>query len=251
MRKLIVTCQCGQRMQVPQSAFGKVGMCPTCGHTLRINNQNTSRPGGAAVGGAGRPFERSRMMDTSEQDKRRYGEAVDLCKSGRFGEALALFEALARQYPGHPGIENGRSHCLRNLHGTAGLLESDGRIESVPQGGFDRKTVRQVILNKMLRGGSEEIQLQAAELAARVLGMIGEGEIAPEPPQATAEGPADAAEDRSNGKAQEVNAVEPDADASPETENADHPGDSVPEPPPFTIDIEADQAAAAQERGYS
>lgn len=248
MRKLIVTCQCGQRMQVPQSAFGKVGMCPTCGHTLRINNQNTSRPGGAAVGGAGRPFERSRMMDTSEQDKRRYGEAVDLCKSGRFGEALAIFEALARQYPGHPGIENGRSHCLRNLHGTAGLLESDGRIESVPQGGFDRKTVRQVILNKMLRGGSEEIQLQAAELAARILGMIGEGEVEAEPePAASSDTSHQAEEDRHNGKAHEAPPVDTGEESPSET--VDEVSSAV--PPPFTIDIDADQAAAAQERGDS
>jgi hypothetical protein len=245
MRKLIVTCQCGQRMQVPQSAFGKVGMCPTCGHTIRINNQNTARPGGTVATGTGRPFQRSRLLDTSEQDKRRYGEAVDLCKTGRFGEALAIFESLAHQYPGHQGIENGRSHCLRQLHGP-GLLESDGRTESHPQGAFDRETVRQVVLNKMLRGGSEEIQLQAAELAARILGMLGEGETAAEKPPV--EHPAKSEEiEEAHGNGKATEAVETEM-VSDET-GADVT--EAPQPPPFTIDIEADQAAAAQERGRS
>ena len=37
----VVTCDCGQRMLVPESAMGAVGSCVRCGHRVAVSIQNT------------------------------------------------------------------------------------------------------------------------------------------------------------------------------------------------------------------
>ena len=61
MRKLVVTCECGQRMQVPRSAVGKTGLCPTCGQSITITNDNaTAAPPPSAARGS-RPLNNARQ----------------------------------------------------------------------------------------------------------------------------------------------------------------------------------------------
>ncbi|MDX9971888.1 MAG: hypothetical protein RBU21_02750 [FCB group bacterium] len=186
MRKLIVTCQCGQRMQVPRSAVGKTGLCPTCGQIVTIGNENASATPPPKAGG--RPLHARQVWwegrnNPPEDAKRKFGEAVDLYYAGRYGEALAIFDGLAKQFPGNPDIENGRQQCLSALRRPPAALEDNthGAPPQAPpssreplQGSFDEDTVRRVIVEKMLYGGTEAVQLQAAELAARLLGMFPE-----------------------------------------------------------------------------
>ena len=175
MRKLILTCgSCGQRMQVPRSAIGRTGLCPACGTTVRINSDNTTTAGPARKGmftggtswwrGAGK---------ANDDAKRRFGEAVDLYYSGRFAEALAIFNGLARDYPGNPDIQNGRVQCERALRhpGAGRRLALEDKTEKVKGAVLDRETVERIVLEKLVAGESEAIQLQAADIAARILGM--------------------------------------------------------------------------------
>lgn len=187
MRKLIVTCQCGQRMQVPRSAVGKTGMCPTCGQTVTITNDNavsTPPPGQSGS----RPLHAKQVWwqgrgAPPEEAKRRFGEAVDLYYNGRYAEAMAVFDALAKQFPGNSDIENGRTQCMTALRRPKMQLEdrtggmSSMMSSALHEGRLDRETVRLVILEKMLHGATETIQLQAAELAARLLGMFPDGPL--------------------------------------------------------------------------
>lgn len=190
MRKLIVTCECGAKMYVPHTSIGKRGICSGCGRTVAINANNTAavsnkssarffgakqfwnrvsgqQPGGGG-GGAGEP---------PEDAKRKFGEAVDLFYQQRYAEALAIFDILARQFPGNPNIDNGRQQCLSALKRPHTLaIEDKGPKKDEPQ--FDQETVKRIILEKMISGSTEAVQLQAAELACRVLGLF-------HPPSAT------------------------------------------------------------------
>lgn len=184
MRKLYITCDCGQQMQVPRSAIGKMGQCPACGERIPINHETTTRQPqatsslGAAV--RGRWGAKSRpTMDAKQQ----FGRAVDLYCAGRYGEALAIFDALQAEFPDSVEIARARRQCAearnRDPLSLAGPEvqgvgdEIDGRIMS---------SVRRVAIEKMLHGSSDAIQLQAAELVARLAGMLGSpGEA---PPQA-------------------------------------------------------------------
>lgn len=174
MRKLVVTCQCGQRMQVPRSAVGKTGLCPACGQIITISNDNAQ----AAPIGGNRPLHNARQTwwqgraTPTEEAKRKFGEAADLFYAGKYGEAMAIFDTLAKQYPGNPDIENGRMQCLKALRQPPLAIESR-RSDISPDARLDEETVRRVVLEKLLLG-SEATQLQAAELAARILGMFGE-----------------------------------------------------------------------------
>jgi hypothetical protein len=179
MRKLIVTCECGQRMQVPRSAVGRKGMCPTCGTTLTITGDN-AMPAPAAA--AGRRFDlkqdwfrkQGRGRGNAPDDaKRRFGQAVDLYYSGRYGEALAIFNDLVRQFPGNPDIVQGRNQCMQALRRSSPLALED-QTQQVDLSQLNAENVKKVVLDKMLRGSTEMVQLQAAELAARLLGMIPE-----------------------------------------------------------------------------
>lgn len=242
MRKLIVTCQCGQRMQVPRSAVGKTGLCPTCGQMVTISNDNAA-PTGAGPKGP-RPLSSRQVwwqgrVAPPEDAKRKFGEAVDLYYAGRYGEALAIFDALAKQFPDNPDIENGRTQCMAALRRPPMAIEDrTGGSAAAPlrDGKLDEETVRRVILEKLLHGATESVQLQAAELAARLLGMFPNGHKpaeaeppAPEPPSGAAEPP------------QETGNAEP---APPPADRAtDPPGDT---PIPNESDLEDDLRRAVR-----
>lgn len=198
MRKLILNCSCGQRMQVPRSAIGRTGLCPSCGAAVPITAENTTQASvrGAGpdtappTGGAGGAWSGARQSPT-EDAKRKFGEAVDLYYRRHYAEALAIFNGLARQFPGNSEIERGRDQCLAALRGGGGY-QGASSLESylsLPGGGaesngqLDESTVRQVILDKMLHSVSEPVQLQAAELACKLLGLLEGG--AQRPPSGT------------------------------------------------------------------
>ena len=179
MRKLLVRCTCGQEMQVPRSAFGKSGMCSSCGSTVRIGSDNTrpfapANPAGrgtaGAMGGAGRAFNWRRIAGPSEGAKQQFGKAVDLYTSHRYAEALAIFDSLAREFPDNPEIDQARRQCLSAMNRST--LPPPVEPVGTAAGKLDEHTVKQVLLTKMLRGATDSIQLQAAELAARMLGML-------------------------------------------------------------------------------
>jgi hypothetical protein len=178
MRKLILTCECGQRMQVPRSAIGKLGMCPQCNRTIRITGANTAGPGAQALsternlGGKRTWWTGSRQgHEPSEEDKRRFGEAVDLYYGGRYAEALAIFDELARLYPGSNDIEAGRRQCTAALS-RGPKAPRGGERPALPDGAaLDEETVRRVVLEKLLAADDEAVQLQAADIACRMLGL--------------------------------------------------------------------------------
>ncbi len=175
MRRLIMTCPCGQRMQVPRAAFGKVGVCSRCGQKLRVGSANAERTalpgpdGSGESGGWETPF-----AGRSESAKRRFGEAVDLFYQARYAEALAILDTLAEEFPGNEEVRRARRRCLDEM-GARETARGEGAAPSGPEteGHFDEDTARRVILELMLRGQSDSVRLQAAELACRLLGLLG------------------------------------------------------------------------------
>jgi hypothetical protein len=164
-------------MQVPRSAIGKMGQCPSCGEKIPINHDTTTRQpqATASVGAAtrGRWGTRNRpSMDAKQQ----FGRAVDLYCAGHFGEALAIFDALQAEFPDSMEIERARRQCAEGrsrdpLHlpgPSGGPISGDDLTEDA------MRAVRRVAMEKMLHGATDAIQLQAAELVARLTGMIGQ-----------------------------------------------------------------------------
>ena len=186
MRKLTLTCECGQRMQVPRSAIGRMGLCPTCGRTVRISADNTtaekasannSDDGGKTGAFRGKKFWGGSGRATPDAEaKRKFGEAVDLFYNQRYGEALAIFNDLARDFPGNREIESGRAECLKMLRDSGGQPKLGYSAPRLPGGTagaeLNEETVKRIVLDKMLNSSSEMVQIQAAELAGKILGMI-------------------------------------------------------------------------------
>lgn len=187
MRKLILSCACGQRMQVPRSAIGRTGLCPSCGAAVPITAENTTQasvrgagPDTAPPTGASKSAWSGARRTPTEDAKRKFGEAVDLYYRRHYAEALAIFNGLAQQFPGNSEIERGRDQCLAALRGAGGYegAFSQDRYLSLPGGGaepngqLDESTVRRVILERLLHSVSEQVQLQAAELACKLLGLL-------------------------------------------------------------------------------
>ena len=170
MRKILVTCECGQQMKTPRSSLGKMGTCLACGRTMRITAGNTDPlprsekrdvPFGQASPGAP-------VSDRTDDARRRFGQAVDLYRTKRYAEALAVFDELAREYPGNPEITHSREECIKAMRSTALLPAPSTRL--LAQSDLDEQTVRQIILDKLLNAPSDDIQLRAAELACKYLG---------------------------------------------------------------------------------
>lgn len=180
MRKLMVTCgTCGRRMQAPRSAIGRSGLCPFCGATVPITADSASpEPPAPKRGlfGSG-SWWRGQGQQPTEDAKRKFGEAVDLYYSGKYAESMAIFTDLAKVYPDNPDIQNGHAQCMRALRRPPArrhlALEDKGaRLENAV---LDEDTVKRVVLEKLLAGDTESTQLQAAELACRILGMFENG----------------------------------------------------------------------------
>ena len=191
MRKLILACECGQRIQLPRNAVGKTGVCPTCGRAIPITKNNTKpltakeRKKARMVGaGNGNWTNTQGGAQPTEESRRLFGRGADLFCEGRYGEALAIFDSLARQFPGIPEIENARKQCMAARQRPLNALPRPGETPSAgPEMTADPETVKRVVLEKMLHARSEAIQLQAAEIMARILGMFDHKpkEAAPEP----------------------------------------------------------------------
>ncbi len=202
MQKLLITCQCGQQMQAPRSALGKMGRCSTCGHTTRITAANTQPLGGKRRPVVYGPRPAAEAPDwrhspgASTNAKVAFGQAVDHFYAGRYGESLALFDSLDREFPGDPEIEKGREECLKAIRRPqAALPHLDGSAAArTPEAGggvLDVETIRKVVLERLLYSTSESVQIQAAELAMRLLGIYGadNGQAAQTPAAAVAESP--------------------------------------------------------------
>lgn len=175
MSKLALTCDCGQEMAVPDDAIGKKGLCPECGKEIRITRKNTSpwrkRRGGGllAITRSGPPA----LQPTSEDDAaRHFAEAVDLYNQRRYAEALTVLNALKQNHPDNPHVEAAQTQCALALQRTVGAGTQYGG-ESVAQDALSPDLVRSVVLDKMLNASTDDAQLRAAELAARLLGMFG------------------------------------------------------------------------------
>jgi len=149
-------------------------MCPTCGRTMQITGENAMtvpnrpmRDGFASAKGTW--FRGTEPGAPLEDAKRKFGEAVDLYYSRRYAESLAIFDDLTRRYPGNADIENGRKECLSALRRPSPLA-LEHRQGAADGAQLDEETVKRIVLEKLLYG-AETVQLQAAELAARILGM--------------------------------------------------------------------------------
>ncbi len=171
MGKFILTCRCGQRMQVPRSAVGRLGQCPACGERIQITSdllspRQSSRRGPLVRGASFR--DEASTSGAREEDKQRFGKAVDLFYTRRYAEALSLFDALARDYPDNPEIESGRRECLRQMRRYSLGNENEPNALPAPDSlGLD--AIKRVIHEKLSTSTSDEVQLRAAELALRVL----------------------------------------------------------------------------------
>ncbi|HOE67894.1 MAG TPA: hypothetical protein PLO62_15350 [Candidatus Hydrogenedentes bacterium] len=181
MQKLIVTCECGQRMQVPRSAIGRTGMCPTCGRTMAISADNSSPATSSQQRGrffsAKTSWWRGGAAAVSPTDdaKRKFGQAVDLYYARHYAEALAIFDDLLRRYPGNADIESGRRECLASLRRPQQTLAlEDKGASSFGNAGeeLNETTIRRIVLHKMLHGSTDAVQLQAAEIACKLLGLF-------------------------------------------------------------------------------
>jgi len=187
MNKLSLHCDCGQEMIVPESALGKAGLCPGCGAQVPISEENTRphqpprrREHGGGLLSLRKQREAKQATSHREEAWRNFAAAVDLYNARKYAEALTLLNNLIQQFPGNPHIETARDQCLDALqriafspHNYDGLPVDDAVLSP--------ELVKSVVLEKMLHGGTEDVQLRAAELAARLLGVF---EHAPAPPEA-------------------------------------------------------------------
>jgi len=108
--------------------------------------------------------------EPSEDAKRRFGEAVDLYHQQRYAEALAIFDSLAKQFPDNPNIETGRLQCLNAIKRPAALPPAGG-VKLLEGAKLDEETVKRVVLEKLLSGATDSVQLQAADIAVQILGL--------------------------------------------------------------------------------
>lgn len=115
------------------------------------------------------------MHGPSEEAKQRFAMGADLFCSGRYEEALSIFNALARLYPGNPDIESARAQCIKAQHRRSIALpgpEPD-TTASAQDEKRDLKSVRTAMLDKLMdkmqRGATDAVQLQAVELLLKLL----------------------------------------------------------------------------------
>jgi hypothetical protein len=213
MRKLIVTCECGQRLRVPYSALGKTGVCVTCGRTIQIMSGNTRREGfnqriePSVLRESHWPARAGRTI-LSEEDRQRFGKAVDLYAKQQYAEALAIFDSFLEQFPGNPEIEEARNQCLRALRRPR-LGAPQGAAKPPGETKLDADTVKRVVLERMLNDPSGATQIEAARLACQILGISGDGSAANEATQAaSAPSTATAQESAAPGDGRDVSSLD-------------------------------------------
>lgn len=206
MRRLMVVCACGERIQVPRSALGKTGLCPACGRSVEVTTANAvpiqtrgpvpTAKASSAQSGQWSTGPTPRAVDDT---KRKFAEAVDLYFAHRYAEALTIFTTLATLHPDNPDIEMGRSMCVSALRTAPGhSLESRRHAGELPAPDsmphdfaaanrpprrrtellsgpvppLDLDVFQRFLVDKMMHGESDEIQLRAAELAAKMFGFL-------------------------------------------------------------------------------
>ena len=111
-----------------------------------------------------------------------FGKAVDHYYAGEVAQALVLFSRLSALYPDREEIARARSLCAGAIRKatplppqpSTHLLESATIDDSAPANADDLNstTVRRFILHKMLHAETELAQIQAAELAGRMVGLF-------------------------------------------------------------------------------
>lgn len=176
MEMLALNCSCGQEMVVPQNALGRTGLCPGCGGHVAINDGNTRpyRPRRRENGNRALALRRHEAHETQgarEDAWRNFAAAVDLYNSRRYAEALAMLDTLLRQFPGNPHVQTARDQCIVALERvTQSGVSYDGK--PVDDAVLSPELVKSIVLDKLLHGASEEVQLKAAQLAAQLLGML-------------------------------------------------------------------------------
>ena len=182
--KLSLGCTCGETMVVPVSVLGKTGLCPFCGTEILITTRNThaymgrTQPKTTVQSSEGsgllEQWSNRKRDDGHEVAWRKFAEAVDLYNAGRFAEALTLLGALKEQFPENPHVLQAEVECGRALAQSRKRILENGANELTPE------LVHRVILDKMLHGSSESVQLEAAMLAAKLMGMLPEDGTMPE-----------------------------------------------------------------------
>ncbi|MBM3289527.1 MAG: hypothetical protein FJY92_05195 [Candidatus Hydrogenedentes bacterium] len=197
MRRLVVQCTCGERIQVPHSALGRAGLCPSCGATVMISKDNaTPFRGVAPAPQQPGPRQPDRAWtgggvstNAPEDIRRRFAEGVDLYFAKRYSEALVIFNTLAAAMPHDADIQMGQTMCLNALRkvaplgiGHAGMFgqlpapdDMHDRADSLlngPTPTMDRDFFKRFLFDKMLNGQGDDVQMRAAELAAKMFGLL-------------------------------------------------------------------------------
>lgn len=171
MRKLLLKCSCKQEIQVPRSALGTIGVCPSCGNRLEIT-AHTTRPLPKQHDKSKRDWKihsGNGGAEAPEDARQRFGHAVDLYYAKRHAEALAVFDSLLKEYPGNPDIQAGREQCLIAMKRPA--LSAPNPTHLLEQTEITEETIRRIVLDKLLNAQSEAVQIHAAELAIKLLDM--------------------------------------------------------------------------------
>lgn len=199
----MVLCVCGERIQVPRSALGRTGLCPACGRVISITADSATpakgpTPAKPAPVQQAAPFGASWNSGSGNaaptEAKRHFAEAVDLYFSQKYAQALTIFETLADEYPDNADIVSGREMCMAALRnrqqmalehqpntqnqlpapldgaGTNAIRRLSPPSEPIPEDVVE-DTLKHVLVEKMLNGKDDRIQLRAAELAIRVFGF--------------------------------------------------------------------------------
>lgn len=177
MRKFTLVCRCGQRLRARNSEIGKTGMCPSCGKTLNITSKNTGQKSRSWAGKRKRPAPPRGEKATipTEEAMQRFGRALDLFREARYAEALSIFNSLARDYPGNANIESGRDRCLSVLN-CSSLPGAEGQRLLPESAELNTETVKRVVLDLLLHASSEEVRIQAAALAYKILNATEDSE---------------------------------------------------------------------------
>lgn len=211
-------------MQVPRSAIGKMGQCPSCGEKIPITRETTSRTRRASMAKGSPTRGRWGTAGPSIDAKQQFGRAVDLYCAGKYGEALVIFDALSQEFPDSSEIRRARRQCIDarnrdplNLPGPAsGQVMGDQIDDEI------LREMRRMVVEKMFHGESDAVRLQAAELVARMGGVLdgpppgepaGDAAERQDGPEAGASG--DRADAGGNGRTHDLSVEDP-RDASDE-----------------------------------
>ncbi|MCC6144136.1 MAG: hypothetical protein IT368_10045 [Candidatus Hydrogenedentes bacterium] len=172
MEKRTLICSCGQEMMVPASAIGRRGLCPSCGTEIEITEENTRSPHADRPRGSGLLGRRQIATATQvprEEASRRFATAVDLYNAERYAEALIVLDGLLADFPSNSHIESARTQCIEALHGPLEVPALTYENQPVDDTRLSIDLVKSVVLDKLLNGRSEEVQLKAAEIALQLL----------------------------------------------------------------------------------